>query len=255
MTQALPRCIIVTRMNNRINARDRAPASTLATGFLAIAAIAFALALLGPAQAQDALPMVSIEAPTDPVEVGEQFEVEVVVQDAEHVASFDFAIAYDANLLSFQRVESVGDFLTSGIRQDPFCPDPISQTGLLSVTCVTFDAPVCLGGAPGAAGSGLLGTVIFKAEGEGLATLDLVSPTDLVLDDIEPCDAAEGRSVAIEHTTRNATVQIEGGEDGFPWIIVGSIVGVVAALALLGVGALAYQRRTGADTPQTPPQA
>lgn len=242
-------------MNNRSKARGRALASILAAGLLAIAATALALALFGPAQAQDALPIVSIEAPSDPIEVGEQFEVDVVVQDAEHVASFDFTIAYDANLLSFQRMESVGDFLTSGERQDLLCGDPISQTGLLSVACVTVDAPVCLGGPPGASGSGLLGTVIFKAEGKGLATLDLVSPTDLVLDDIDPCDAAEGRSVAIEHATRNATVRIAGDDDGFPWIIVGPIIGVVAALALLGAGVLVYQRRTGADTPQTPPQA
>lgn len=245
-------------MNNRSNARGRARLNIPTAGLIAIAAIAFAfaLALFGPAQAQDALPMVSIEAPTDPVKVGGQFEVDVVVQDVEHVASFDFAIAYDTNLLSFQRVEGVGDFLASGERQDLLCSDPMDQPGLLSVACVTVDAPVCLGGAPGASGSGLLGTVIFKAEGEGLAALDLVSPTDLVLDDIDPCDAAEGATQEIAHGRNGATVQlVSGDDDGFPWIIVGPIIGVVAALALLGVGGLAYQRRTGADTPQTPPQA
>jgi hypothetical protein len=190
--------------------------------------------------------LVKIDAPTEPVAAGEEFTVELLVENVEHLSAFDFTISYDPELLSYERVEDEGQFLATGEREDITCPEAISREGELIVFCVTPDLPFCMGGPSGASGSGLLARVFFKARGEGVAMLELSDPTTLALDDINPCDS-NLNTPPIPHTRQNASVELLGG-GGFPWLIVGPIIGVVALLVIGGIG-LRLRRRGGDAAP------
>jgi hypothetical protein len=106
-----------------------------------------------------------------------------------------------------------------------------------------------LGGVPGAAGSGPLSTAIFKSKGGGTAALDL-NETTLVLDDIEPCDVDDGSTQPIEHRADGASVSLQGGGDGGSGLLIASVAGVAAVVALLAAGGFLWYRRSG-----TRPQA
>ena len=196
---------------------------------------------------QDEPALVKIDAPIEPIEAGEEFAVELLVENVEHLAAFDFTISYDPELVSYERVEDAGLFLATGEREDISCPEATSTEGKLIVFCVTNHPPFCLGGPTGASGSGLLARVFFKARGEGVAMLDLSDPTTLALDDINPCDP-NLNIPEIPHTRQSASVELLGG-GGLPWLIVGPIIGVVALLVIGGGIGLSLRRRVGDAAP------
>lgn len=197
---------------------------------------------------QDEPALVKINAPVEPIEAGEEFAVELLVEDVEHLAAFEFTISYDPELMSYERVEDAGLFLATGERQNISCPDATSREGWLNVFCVTrVLGAYCVGAPAGASGSGLLARVILKARGEGEAMLELSDPTTLALDDAIPCDA-NLNIPEIPHTRESATVELLGG-DGLPWLIVGPIIGVVALLVIGGGIGLSLRRRGGDAAP------
>ncbi len=198
---------------------------------------------------QDEPALVKIDAPIEPIEAGEEFAVELRVEDVEHLAAFDFTISYDPELVSYGRVEDAGLFLTTGERAEITCPEAISTEGELNVFCVTNLGVrlFCWGGPAGASGSGLLARVFFKARSGGVAMLELIDPTTLALDDFSPCDL-NLNIPEIPHTRQSASVELLG-DGGFPWLIVGPIIGVVALLVIgVGIG-LSLRRRTGDAAP------
>ena len=216
---------------------------------------------------------IKIQAPAEPITVGDEFEVLVLVEEVEHLAAFDFAIAFDPARLQPvddaddaddddappDRLEvrgDAGEFLATGERgENMLCDGPYIREdagSIVFVSCVTLDPPLCLeGGRPGADGSGLLGRMVFRAEAAGETELELIDPTSLILDDVQPCDPAENpRAIEILHRREGTTVELEG-KSGFPWLIVGPIVGVVLVV-LVGGGAtwvLRYGRRGVAASP------
>lgn len=221
---------------------------------------------------QETFARIKIQAPVEPITVGEEFEVLVLVEEVEHLAAFDFAIAFDPARLqpvdeaddadsddtSPDRIEvrgDAGEFLATGERgENMFCDGPYfreDDSNRVFVSCVTAGPPLCLDGLPGADGSGLLGRMVFRAEAAGVTTLELIDPTSLILDDTQPCDPAEDpRTIEILHRRENATVEVQGNS-GFPWLIVGPIAGVVLVV-LVGGGAawfLRYGRRGVAAPP------
>ena len=216
--------------------------------------------------------LIKIQAPAEPITVGEEFEVLVLVEDVEHLAAFGFAIAFDpARLRPVDEATpadgdgtppdrlkvrgDAGEFLETSERgENMTCDGPYfsEDTGnIVFVSCVTLDRPLCLEGLPGADGSGLLGRMVFKAEAAGETTLELIDPTSLLLDDVEPCDPAEDpRTIEIPHRREGATVELKA-DSGFPWLIVGPIAGVV--LVVLAGGGAAWFLRSGRRGVAPPP--
>lgn len=199
-------------------------------------------------EVQETAAVIRLEAPAEPVDEGDEFEVRVIVEDAEGLAAFDFAIAFDPALMSFVRMEDLGQFLESGDRTQMLCNDPSVESGEVSTVCSTVDQLPCLGGPEGPSGSGLLARAVFKAKAGGEATLSLVDPTSLILDDINPCDPVNVlQAIEIPLEREGATVEIIGS-DGFPWLIVGIVAGVAAVVVVGGVVVLQYSRRgTGGE--------
>ena len=193
--------------------------------------------------------LVKIVAPVEPVESGEEFAVELLIENVEHLSAFDFTISYDPELMSYERVEDAGLFLATGEREDINCPEATSTEDKVSAFCVTPGQPLfCMGGPPGASGSGLLARVVFKARSGGVAVLELSDPTTLALDDFSPCDL-NFNIPEIPHTRQSASVELLGSDDGIPWLIVGPIIGAVAFVLIAGGIGLSLRRRGGDATP------
>ena len=278
----MPRCIINARMGQQSRTRLKVrPAGRLLWLALA-AALAFAIGSAVRAQEtpeptpaetpQETFARIKIQAPVEPITVGDEFNVLVLVENVEHLAAFDFAIAYDPTRLQpvdaaddadsddpppdrFEVRGDAGEFLATGERgENMTCDGPyVSEDAgdKVFVSCVTLGPPICLEGLPGADGSGLLGRMRFRAEAAGETTLELIDPTSLILDDVQPCDPAENpRAIEILHRRENATVEVQGNS-GFPWLIVGPIVGVV--LVVLVGGGAAWFLRNGRRRVAAPP--
>ena len=80
-----------------------------------------------------------------------------------------------------------------------------------------------------------------------MTTLELIE-SNLVLDDVEPCDPETFRTVAIEHRREDANVALVGGGSDTPWAAI--IAGVAIAVVVVGggVAGLAWYRRRGSAT-------
>ena len=244
-------------MSQRDRAR-RAPRRVLQLlGLLLLASLA-SLLLLTSAQAQitpeegtatpepdtDVLMRMEVDQPAEPLEEGQEFAARVMLDNVEHMAAFDFTIGFDPDKVSFERVEDQGELLKTGQRQEIDCPDLGTAEDSVSVNCITFGPPVCLGGDAGASGSGLLGTVFFTSKGSGDATLELTMTT-LALDDLQPCDET-GQAQAIPHRRGDkVTVALAGG-GGSSMVLIGGIIGAVAVVVVLGAGGFLWYRRRSA---------
>ena len=207
-------------------------------------------------------------APEQPVPDGEEFQIRVLVDNVEHLASFDVQVSYDPDLVEpvgaeqatpaptpediegLAQVENIGAFLESSARGPSIncaAPSPFFRGSSVTFTCATFDLPVCLDGPEGATGSGELGSIRFRVKGDGgTATFALVRST-LVLDDIVPCDPVDGDSVAIEHTRGGpVSVEVEGGGGGLSGVLIGVIIAVVVVVVIGGGGGYLWYRRRAA---------
>ena len=196
---------------------------------------------------QDEPALVRLDAPVEPIEAGEEFAVEVLVENVEHLAAFEFVIVYDPDLMTYQRIADEGQFLATGERENVTCPEATSPENSVYIFCVTNHQSYCVGGPAGVSGSGLLARVFFKARSGGVAMLELSDPTTLALDDFSPCDL-NFDIPEIPHTRQGVSVELLGGS-GLPWLIVGPVIGV-AALVLIGggfAGLRQYRGRRGGD--------
>lgn len=198
-------------------------------------------------EVQETPALIRLQAPDEQVDVGDEFEVQVLLDDVAHLGSFEFAIKYDPERVSFVAIREAGAMLTADVERDIICADPVNEEGTVRISCVALGAPACMGGVGGPSGSGLLGRVVFRANAAGTAALILTDPTDLVLDDLQPCDPDEGQAVAIPNKAQDTSVEI-AGSDTFPWPLVGAIAGVVAVVVVLGgVARVAMSRRSSAQ--------
>ena len=225
------------------------------------------LLLLSPARAQETLVSIEIVADLQPVPSGEEIEARVLVENVEHLAGFSFTIEFDPKRIEPieddvelppgeqdlgdlpVRALDVGAFLTESERSEGIIcarsvardTDGDGKREAVVVSCVTTGPPLCLDGAPGVSGSGLLARVFFKSKGGGSTDLTLTAST-LVLDDIEDCDIDEGGAQQIPHRPVHATVELEGG-DGTSATVIGIIVAVVVIAVIAGVGGFLWYRR------------
>lgn len=196
--------------------------------------------------AQETPARIRVVVPEGSVDVGDEFEVQVLAENVENLASFDFAISFDPGLMSFLRANDIGELLATGERQ-MICSDPMVRERTLFISCITPGPPFCLGGEAGASGSGLLARVVFRAEQEGSSRLELTDPTDLLLDDLDPCDPNIGRAVEIPFRRGpEVSVELGGGGGGISGALIGVIVGIVAVVLVGAAGGLLWYRRRGA---------
>ncbi len=198
-----------------------------------------------PEPETDTLIRVEVDALTQPVQSGDEFEARVMVDNVDHLAGFDFTIQYDPQRLKFERVSDEGTFLDSGARQDKICDMPETAENAVNVLCNTLGPPLCFGGEAGASGSGLLARAVFRSKGGGSTMLDIINST-LALDDVQPCDPENGAVQQIPHRREGASVQLIGGPGGgISWAIVGPAIAVGVVVVALAASAW-YRRRRAA---------
>jgi LPXTG-motif cell wall-anchored protein len=211
---------------------------------------------------------IEVDAQTKPIPSGQEFEARVMIDNVEHLAGFSFTISYDPKRLEPIKPSSaeitpeltpqdtpvaglngnpvknraLGDILASSPRKDGvICSGPVAQNSAVAAACVTRFPPICLGGAVGASGSGLLGAVYFKSKGGGPTTLTLAA-SDLVLDDVQPpCDPVDFQVQAIPNRRENVTIDLAKG--GSSSTLLAVIIGVVVVVIIGGAGYLWYRRR------------
>ncbi|MBI4571163.1 MAG: hypothetical protein HY723_04380 [Chloroflexi bacterium] len=212
--------------------------------------------LLSQAQAQQTVVRLQVDG-SQPVESGDTFRLTVLVENVEHVAAFAAVIGYDPDRLEPVKdpegispgegmvpvlVEDLGQFIMeNGERQSMICRPSLADTATytITITCNTAEAPLCLGGPPGASGSGVLGRVVFESKGGGLTTLELTD-AQLVLDDlVSDCS----NTLEIEHTREDATVELIGGGGGSNTVVIVVAVGVGAAVIIIALAGVAWYRR------------
>lgn len=208
----------------------RTPRHASVTTLLGLAALILALAwATGGAHAQQATLRVD-PARQELEEKGEEFTVDVVVEDVTNLAGFQFSLEFDSGVLKAETPE-LGPFLESTGREAN-CPNLETLDGIVRVVCVTVAPPVSLGGTEGAEGTGILATIAFTGKGGGETTLEL-HEVQLVEAEVDEKD----RPLQIPVTTEDGWVKVPSG--GFPWVLWGPVIGVgaVVIIAALGFGA------------------
>ncbi|MEX0786758.1 MAG: cohesin domain-containing protein [Dehalococcoidia bacterium] len=219
---------------------------------------------------------IEIVAEEEPVPSGDRFEVQIFVDNVEHLSAFDFVLQYDPDRLlpvaeggeavatpstdpategEANVLGELGQFLETSPRgESATCQGPYTlaaQRGNVLALCASIAPPVCLGGPDGASGSGMVGTVTFEARGGDMTTLRLVS-SNLISDDVPPpCDPDSDSFIPqrIAHTTSEATVLLKSSEGGISTLLLIAIVAVVVVVVLGGGGAAYYwyQRRSASQ--------
>ncbi|MEX2159287.1 MAG: hypothetical protein WEB04_07795 [Dehalococcoidia bacterium] len=149
--------------------------------------------------------VISIDIETaQPIGVGQQFVAEIHVDNAPRLSAYEFRLVFDDADVSFVGMGDLGDMFADSQR-NPICT---AEPGAFHWNCFSAGPPVCLGGGLGPSGSGTLGRAVFRAEQAGVTSVDLAD-TELVWDDIIPCDPVDFRVYPIPHKQRNATLTIE----------------------------------------------
>ena len=148
-----------------------------------------------------------------PVGVGEEFVVEVRIENVEHLAAFGIGLSFDAGAMTLLRWDDLGEFLETGDRGGMLCypaPDEPLPENPTPAGCSTAGMPVCFGGPSGPSGNGTLGRAVFRAEHAGATALN-VSHAALVWDDVRPCNPATFDVVPIPNHQQGTQVVIGGG--------------------------------------------
>ncbi len=232
----------------------------LRTGVSWLAGAIAALVLGSTAAAQpQAATVVRLSLPQNEVRAGEQFGVDVAVEDVRGLGAFQFTLVYDPKTVEAvlrgedasagfetcsDQEDNDGDgemdfsdadcsphesgFLRSTGRQ-VLCNPPRPLAGVLRFVCVTLGPEP-----PGPDGSGTLATVTLKAVQEGAANLRL---EDVVLATVD--------AQLIPHSLEGGDLDLmvlpaaEGGNTN--WALWGSVIAAVAAVVLVG-GLVGWRR-------------
>jgi hypothetical protein len=218
------------------------PLKAMALGFVLV------LGTLGLASAQENLPRVVVQVPGDEIEVkegGEDFQIDILAEDVENLAAFQFSLSYDSSIINYVKVEE-GPFLGSSERE-PKCLDPRLEPGdpeVLRFNCVTMGPPVSEGGPAGAEGSGVLAMVTFSPVGGGETPLEQLEGR-LVAADINET----GVPIELETTVVSASLEV-ASSGGSSWLLWGPIIGV-GALVLIGLAVAVVRTRRGPKSSPT----
>lgn len=202
-------------------------------------ALAFA-GFAGTAGAQVSTPKLTVQPPSSDQPIkqgGPDIEVNILASDVQNLAGFQFSLTYNPSVLKYVDVKE-DPFLGSSGR-NVNCPTKNDTNGLIQFICVTMTPPVSLGGKAGPDGSGTLAVVTFSPRGGGDSALDL-SDGKLVEAEVDQ----GGMPIEATPSTENASIHVVGTSGGFPWLILGSVIGAVVVIgAIGGGGALVAKRR------------
>ena len=215
----------------------------LLLGLIVLLALA---ALGGAAVAQGNRALMSVVPPTtsadEPIKQGgEDFQVDVVVDNVTNLAAFQFSLEYDSSIIKYKDVKE-GPFLGSSGREVHSLDPRIEQRDgleMLSFSCVTLGPPVSVGGVAGPNGSGVLATITFSPIGGGETPLDL-SEGILVAAEIDE----RGQPAQIETAVQGATLDVASTGGGISWALWGPVIGVVAAVVVVGAIVLVVRLRS-----------
>lgn len=204
----------------------------LALGVVAALGMAGAFTpLAGGAQSDDLL--IRVAAPVSEAKVDDQVVIEIVADNAENLASFQFDLKFNSDVLRVsanpendQPLIQRGEFLGSTNREVA-CPEPESQRGVVRFVCVTSRLEPA-----GPDGSGTLATITFDAIGEGATELTL----DRVL-----ANHPDGEEIPLQ--AQGGTLTVTGG-GGTNWLLWGG-VGAAVLIVILGTGAFGATRIRG----------
>ncbi len=232
-----------------------------------------------PVPSGSPLVRIEVDAEVQPVHKGDEFEVRIVVDNVEHLAGFDFHLAYDSDRVEPVRAKDenaatvqpgddlpsdsiepvagdtrvmgeLGELLSTGDRPVLCGATFIRRTdpGKVFAVCASPAPPVCLGGPAGVSGSGILGKVVFKSKGGDMTSFGLSSVL-LVADDVDPaCDPEELTPVVIPHEQGGAVVVTVWGGGGISTLLLGAIIAIIAIVVLVGtVAAFMWYQRRSAD--------
>jgi hypothetical protein len=196
--------------------------------------------LAGAALAQGNQARMSVEPPEESLkEGGPEFKVNIVADDVANLAAFQFSLSYDPSIIQYVGVTE-GPFLGSTGRE-PQCTEPYVQPGqpeTLSFNCATLGPPVSLKGTAGPDGSGMLAEITFAPVGGGTTPLDLKDGI-LVAAELD----AQGRPAQIETAVQGATLDVASTGGGISWALWGPVIGVVAAVVVVGAIVLVVRLR------------
>jgi len=195
----------------------------------------------GAALAQTNEARVSVEPPAEQVKKGgPDFQVNIVADNVSNLAAFQFSLSYDSSIIKYVGVEG-GSFLGSTGRE-PQCLDAKVDPGnpeTLNFNCVTLGPPVSVPGAKaGASGSGVLAMVTFSPVGGGKTALDLKEGR-LIAAELD----AKGMPVEFSTAVEGSSLDVSAGEGGASLALMGAVIGVVAAVVLVGLGFLGLRLR------------
>jgi hypothetical protein len=217
------------------------------TAIVAAACVAAAVSGMalrsGRASAQADEPVMRVIGPETELKKGDQIQVQVNIENARNMASFQFYLKYNGDILDVAPIDPTsttgdfaqrGDFITSTGRE-AIC-NQNADAGVAKVQCVTLrPAP------PGPSGNGTLATLYLKAVGSGKTNLELDQPVLNLVD--EPATAVTPR-------VENGSVSVKGS-GGMNWFIWAPVI-AVGALVIAGAGGFAAMRlRGGAGKPAT----
>jgi hypothetical protein len=163
-------------------------------------------------------PTVRVEPARLDVRPGEDFEVQVMIDDVEDLGGFELNIAYDPSVIELKDA-AVGDFLGStGAMVVPLGPQVSEEEGTLAFGAAGFSEGA------GPAGSGVLVTISGAALREG-------GSSALRLEKVSLLTAA---SEALSAQTEDGEIVVQGpaapsGTTPWTWIRAGGLLVVVAA--------------------------
>jgi general secretion pathway protein D len=221
---------------------------------------------------------VQLEVPSGPIGADDApFTVQVLVEDVTNLGAFEFDLRYEPSVVGLTNVE-MGPFLGSSGRRVQ-CLDPQMAAGSVHFVCVTIGATPA-----GPDGSGVIATLTFDPAADGSSFLRF-GDTVLAGPDGQPIPAttvdasvtvgstlpprtppATGTPAAATPTapttppattaTRTvvaprptstesppATTKAEDGDTN--WALWGSVIGGIAALAVVGAGVAWWSRARG----------
>jgi hypothetical protein len=128
---------------------------------------AFGLSVGGNALAVD-MATVGIDPAAATVSRGEVFDVDVVIEGADDLGAYEFAMAFDPDVVEVVDVVDGGFLGSTGRDVHPVSPVINNTTGM-----VTFAASSSNAGTPGPDGDGTLAVITLEAVGRGASDLDL----------------------------------------------------------------------------------
>lgn len=205
----------------------------LGAGLSLLGAAIVLASLSGGATAQTNQARMFVEAPAEQVKKGgPDFQVNVVADNVSNLAAFQFSLSYNPSVIKYVSVEG-GLFLGSTGRE-PQCLDAKVDSGspeTLRFNCVTLGPPVSVQGAKaGASGSGVLATVTFSPVGNGLTGLDLQEGR-MIAAELD----AQGMPAEISTAVENSTLTVGSTGGGVSWMLLGPVIGVIAAVVVVGL--------------------